>query len=75
MSDNADQNARAPLAGSADPDKVATSPAPHSPGAAPMREMKALSALGQLACRLRLVQPSSGSRSCCMKKARWEVIA
>ena len=41
MSDNADQNARAPLAGSADPDKVATSPAPHSPGAAPMREMKA----------------------------------
>ena len=41
MTDLADQNARAPLGGSADPDKIATSPAPHAAGTAPMREMTA----------------------------------
>lgn len=41
MSDLANPNARAPLAGSSDPDRIATSPAPHAAGTAPMREMKA----------------------------------
>lgn len=39
--DAADRNPRTPLEGPADPDRTANEPAPHSPGTAPHRKLKA----------------------------------